>query len=96
MNNSQEFQFINGAPKRLLLIIEPTSSEFWIESHATVKILLECADVPATFEVEFLAGGMVFYASEGSRIQVFKNGNQLTQGKCSRRMTSRLTRQSSP
>lgn len=53
MNNSQEFQFINGAPKRLLLIIEPTSSEFWIESRATVKILLEGANVPATFDVEY-------------------------------------------
>ncbi|HDS1705608.1 MULTISPECIES: hypothetical protein [Pseudomonas] len=93
MNNSQEFQFINGAPKRLLLIIEPTSSEFWIESRATVKILLEGANVPATFDVEYLAGGMVFYASEGSRVRVFKNGCQLPQGKCSRRMASRLTRQ---
>ncbi|MCO6057629.1 hypothetical protein NG726_13240 [Pseudomonas sp. MOB-449] len=95
MNNSQEFRFINGAPKRLLLVIEPISSEFWIESHATVKILVEGDDVPVTLDVEYLAGGMVVYTSEGSRVQVFKNGRHLPQGRRSKRMASRLFRQSS-
>ncbi|WP_028628064.1 hypothetical protein [Metapseudomonas resinovorans] len=95
MNNNQEFRFINGASKRLLLVIEPISSEFWIESHATVKILVEVEEAPATFDVEYLAGGMVVYTPEGSQVQVYKNGRHLPHGKRSKRMASRLIRQRS-
>ncbi|MFZ6048478.1 hypothetical protein ACFW0H_20410 [Pseudomonas sp. CR3202] len=95
MNKHQEFRFINGAPKRLLLVIEPKSSEFWIESHAMVRILVEGENTPATLDVEYLSGGMVVYTSEGSRVQVFQNDRRLPQERRSKRMASRLNRQNS-
>lgn len=95
MNTEQEFQFINGAATRLLLVIEPNSSEFWIQSRASVRILVKGdVDLPP-LEIEYLPGGMVVYVPEESDVQVLQNGRRLSHGKQTRHMSTKLMRQRS-
>jgi hypothetical protein len=92
MSNEQEFQFINGATARLLLVVEPNSSEFWIDSRASVRVLIKGGTTPVTLEIEYLPGGMVVYASEDSLVQILQNGRLLSHRKQTRHMGAKLMR----
>lgn len=91
MRHEQELKFINGGAARLLLVVEPASSEFWIDSRASVKVLVEAPAESASVEIEYLAGGIVMYLPEHSAVQVFQNGRRLAQGKRTRHMDTKLT-----
>ena len=90
MSNYQELKFINGARSRLLLVIEPSSSEFWIERGATVRILVVNQSNEQALEIEYLPGGMVVYTSSSGQVAVYQNGRRLSQGNQSKRMAINL------
>lgn len=90
MYDSQELQFINGTPSRILLVIEPRSSEFWIESGATVRVLVRGTSTTPRLDVEYLSGGLVMYASGSGQVEVYQNGRRLAQYKRTRNMAKRL------
>lgn len=90
MNAGQELNFINGTPSRLLLVIEPNSSEFWIESGATVRVLVKGASTTQMMDVEYLPGGLVIYTSNVGQVEVYQNGQRLPQGHQTRRMAIKL------
>lgn len=89
MNRQQEFHFTNGVAARLLIVVEPDSSEYWIERGASVRILVEG---DTALGIEYLPGGMVVYAGGGSQVQLFKDGRRLPQGRKTRHMDTRLLR----
>lgn len=60
-STKQEIQFINGMPSRLLLVIEPSSSEFLIDSGSTVRVTVEHQSTEQAIEIEYLPGGMLVY-----------------------------------
>ncbi|CAI8879174.1 hypothetical protein EMIT0232MI5_30086 [Pseudomonas sp. IT-232MI5] len=70
--DSQELQFINGTPSRILLVIEPRSSEYWIESSATVRALVRGTSITPKLDVEYLAGGLVMYAGGRGQVEVYQ------------------------
>jgi hypothetical protein len=90
MHDSQELQFINSTPSRMLLVIEPRSSEFWIESGATVRVLVRDPSITPCLGVEYLAGGLVVYASGNGQVEVYQNGRRLAQYKRTRNMAKKL------
>lgn len=90
MKHEQEIRFINGGPDRLLLVIEPASSEFRIDCGASVRLLVAGGVGGGSMEIEYLPGGMVIYLSADAAIQVFQNGRRLAQGKRTRHMEARL------
>lgn len=57
MRNEQELRFINSGSARLLLVVEPASSEFWIDRGASVKVVMEAPIGSASLEIEYLPGG---------------------------------------
>ncbi|AOE85523.1 hypothetical protein [Pseudomonas sp. TCU-HL1] len=85
-----EFRFVNGAPRRMLLVIEPRSSEFWIKSKATVQVLVEDDDQAMALDVEYLPNGLVIYVEEGRQVEVREDGRLLGLDKRSRRLGQRL------
>jgi hypothetical protein len=91
-STKQELQFINGMPSRLLLVIEPRSSEFLIESGATVRVLVEHQSTEQAIEVEYLPGGMVVYTSDSGLVEVYQNGRRLPQDNQTRTMANKLSR----
>lgn len=91
MRNEQELRFINSGSARLLLVVEPASSEFWIDRGASVKVVMEAPIGSASLEIEYLPGGMVIYLPAPSAIQVFQNDRRLVQGKHTRHMDRKLT-----
>lgn len=90
MSNHQELKFINGTRSRLLLVIEPSSSEFGIESGATVRVLVGHQSTEQALEVEYLPGGMVVYTSSSGQVEVYQNGRRLSQGSQTKRMAINL------
>lgn len=90
MYDSQELQFINGTPSRILLVIEPRSSEFWIEGGATVRVLVRGTSTTPRLDVEYLSGGLVMYASGSGQVEVYQNGRRLAQYKRTRNMAKKL------
>lgn len=90
MTECGEFRFINGASQKSLLVVEPASSEFWIASKATVRVVLEGGVMRGVLDVEYLPNGRVVYAGEGSQFTVYQDGHLLTPGRKSRRMASQL------
>ena len=85
-----EFRFVNGAPRKMLLVIEPRSSEFWIKSKATVQVLVEDDDQGLALDVEYLPNGLVIYVEEGRQVEVRQDGRLLGLDKRSRRLGHRL------
>ena len=85
-----EFCFVNGAPRKMLLVIEPRSSEFWIKSKATVQVRVEGNDRPVALDVEYLPNGLVIYVEEGRQVVVRQDGRLLDQNKHSKRLGPRL------
>ncbi|POF90996.1 hypothetical protein BGP80_12885 [Pseudomonas putida] len=79
-------------PSRLLLVIEPRSSEFLIASGASVLVLVEHQSTEQPIEVEYLPGGMVVYTSESGQVEVYQNGRRLSQGNQTRTMANKLSR----
>ena len=69
-----EFRFVNGAPRKMLLVIEPRSSEFWIKSKATVQVLFEDGGQGLSLDVEYLPNGLVIYVEEGRQVEVREDG----------------------
>ncbi|WP_171006455.1 hypothetical protein [Pseudomonas sp. 2FG] len=92
MSNFREFRFINGASKKALLVLEPKSSEFWIESGAMIHIVAGGGDPEAAIDVEYLPNGLVVYTAQGSQVLVYQDGCLLSQEKKSKRMAWRLNR----
>ncbi|PVZ08651.1 hypothetical protein SAMN05660463_04497 [Pseudomonas sp. URIL14HWK12:I9] len=92
MHDSQQLQFISSTPSRMLLVVEPRSSEFWIEKGAAVRVFIR--DVPGKdpLDVEYLAGGIVVYAHNNDQVEVYQNGLRLTQHTRTRRMAAKLSR----
>jgi len=91
MQTNQELQFINSTSSRMLLVLEPRSSEFWIERGATVKVLIREPSSIHSLDVEYLVGGLVVYAHNADQIEVYKNGLRLPHDKQTRRMAGKLT-----
>ncbi|MDH4563887.1 hypothetical protein [Pseudomonas sp. BN411] len=87
-----EFRFVNGAPRKMLLVIEPRSCEFWIKSKATVQVLVEDGDQGLALDVEYLPNGLVVYVEEGLRVEVHQDGRLMGLDKRSRRLGHRLNR----
>lgn len=90
MYDIQELQFINGTSSRMLLVIEPRSSEFWIESGATVRVLVSDTSATPRLDVEYLTGGLVVFASGSGQVEVYQNGRRLAQYKRTRNMAKNL------
>ncbi|MGY2197612.1 hypothetical protein [Pseudomonas gingeri] len=91
MQTGQELQFINSTSSRMLLVLEPRSSEFWIERGATVTVLVRDPSSVRSLDVEYLVGGLVVYTRPGDQIEVYKNGLRLPHDKRTRRMAGKLT-----
>lgn len=90
MSTLRELRFINGASKKALLIVEPKSSEFWVEKGATIRIVVDGGAATDTLDVEYLPNGLVVYTAEGSQVTVYQDDRLLSQDKVSRRMGWRL------
>lgn len=88
----QELQFINGMASRLLLVIEPKSSEFLIASGASVLVSVVHQSAEQPIEVEYLPGGMVVYTSESGSVEVYQNGRRICEGNQTRTMANKLSR----
>ncbi|MCY1283240.1 hypothetical protein D9M70_321130 [compost metagenome] len=88
-----EFRFVNGAPRKMLLVIEPSSSEFWIKSKATVQVLVEDGDQGLALDVEYLPNGLVIYVEQGRQVEVRQDGRLLGLDKRSRGLGHRLNRE---
>lgn len=88
----QEFNFINSTSRRILLVVEPKSSEYWIKHGVSVRLLITDPAMLPSLDVEYLPGGIVIYARESSCIEVYQNGIRLAQGNRSRRMEVKLTK----
>lgn len=85
-----EFSFTNGSPRRLLLVIEPKSLEYWVDSKATVKIVAEHAYPGRTVDFEITANGLIAYAPTESRIRVLMNGKEVRGHPPTRTMARKL------
>lgn len=90
MYDIQELQFINSTPSRMLLVIEPRSSEYWIESGGAVRVLVRDPSTIPGLGVEYLAGGLVVYSSGSGQVEVYQNGRRLAQYKRTRNMAKKL------
>ncbi|MCY1560055.1 hypothetical protein D9M68_971490 [compost metagenome] len=73
-------------------MVEPKSSEFWIESGAMIHIVADGGDPAVAIDVEYLPNGLVVYTAEGSQVLVYQDGGLLSQEKKSKRMAWRLNR----
>lgn len=85
-----QFCFVNGAPRKMLLVIEPRSSEFWIKSKSTVEVSIEGGGQHLGLDVEYLPNGLVIYVEAGQQVIVREEGRLLSQGKQSARLGRRL------
>lgn len=92
MPNSHEMHFINSTQSRMLLVLEPRSSEFWIDSGATVRLLVKALSAQSALDVEYMPGGLVVYARDAGQFEVYQNGIRLAQGRQTRRMADKLMR----
>jgi hypothetical protein len=92
MSITRELQLINSTPTKMLLVLEPRSSEFWIKSGSTVKLRVTGATSGQPLDVEYLVGGLVVYANDGGKVEVYQDGLRLAQDNRSRRMARNLTR----
>ena len=91
MSTTQEFQFVNSSSSKILLVLEPGSSEFWIKKGASIRLLVIGSISARPLDVEYLSGGLVIYNSGNEKIEVYENSNLLAQGSQTRRMAKKLT-----
>ena len=90
MSGLPVFHFTNSAPSRVLLVVEPSSSEYWIEAGATVQLQVDESKAQCVLDFEYLPGGIVIYAPDNGRVDVYQNGLRLAKGKRSRTMAKKL------
>lgn len=90
MSGFPVFQFTNSASARVLLVVEPCSNEYWVEAGATVQLQVDESKAQCVLDFEYLPGGMVVYAPDNRRIDVYQNGLRLAKGKRSRTMAKKL------
>jgi hypothetical protein len=62
--------FINSASSRILLVMEPKSSEFWIKRGASVRVVIKDSGLLPEVQFEYLLGGLVIYLHKDSSVDV--------------------------
>jgi len=83
--------FVNGTARKMLLVIEPRSSEFWIKSKSTVELCVEGDSMHLALDVEYLPNGMVIYLDNALNVAVRQDGQPVRPDKQSSRLGRRLT-----
>lgn len=87
---SQEFSFINSTDKRLVVVLEPESSEFWIKRGSAIRVVVRSEKPASALDLEFLPGGLVIYLAKGAHAAIYQDGKLLGEARRARSLTRRL------